>query len=106
VEGFVKIGAVDELPSPGEAREFPFGSKLLCVANVEGKIAAVDNFCSHRGGPLGQGIVEGSRIVCPWHGWEFELTDGTSPMGESISVDAYEVKIEGNEVFARLKQSS
>ena len=101
---FVKIGSATELPGPGEAREFPCGSQTICVANMNGTLAAVDNVCPHRGGPLGQGIVEGEKIVCPWHGWEFELATGNNPFTPNLSVASYELKIEGDSVFARPRQ--
>ena len=100
---FVKIGTTSELPAAGEAREFSCGAKTICVANVNGQLAAVDNVCPHRGGPLGQGIVEGEKIVCPWHGWEFELGTGKNPFTPNLSVEAYDLKVEGDAVYARLR---
>ena len=101
---FVKIGAASELPPPGEAREFPCNNKTICVANMNGTFAAVENMCPHRGGPLGQGIVEGERIVCPWHGWEFDLATGTNPFTPNLSVESYELKFDGEAVYARPRQ--
>src|SRR4051812_1153389 len=98
---FVTIGTASELPAPGEAREFECGSKTICVANFNGTFAAVDNMCPHRGGPLGQGIVEGEKIVCPWHGWEFDLATGNNPHTPNLSVESYELKIDGESVLAR-----
>ncbi len=103
---FVRIGSKEELPPPGQAREFPCGTRTICVANVEGKFEAVDNVCPHRGGPLGLGIVEGNKIVCPWHGWEFELATGNNPFTPNLGVAKYELKIEGDEVFARLRSKA
>ncbi len=103
---FVRIGSKGELPPPGQAREFPCGTQTICVANVEGKFEAVDNVCPHRGGPLGLGIVEGNKIVCPWHGWEFELATGNNPFTPNLGVAKYELKIEGDEVFARLRSKA
>jgi len=100
---FIRIGSTSELPAPGEAKEFPCGTQTLCVANMDGKYAAVDNVCPHRGGPLGQGMVEGAKIVCPWHGWEFELETGKNPFTPNLSVASYELKIEGDAVYARLR---
>jgi nitrite reductase (NADH) small subunit len=102
---FVKICDASELPAPGEAREFECGAKTICVANMEGTLAAVDNICPHRGGPLGQGIVEGSKIVCPWHGWEFDLATGNNPFTPNLSVSSYELKVDGDGVYARLRDS-
>jgi len=102
---FVRIGNTSELPAQGEAREFECGTHTICVANINGSFAAVDNICPHRGGPLGQGIVEGARIVCPWHGWEFDLATGTNPFTPNLSVTSYELKLDGDEVYARLRES-
>ncbi len=102
---FVRIGNTSELPAQGEAREFECGTHTICVANMNGSFAAVDNICPHRGGPLGQGIVEGARIVCPWHGWEFDLATGTNPFTPNLSVTSYELKLDGDEVYARLRES-
>lgn len=102
---FVKIGETSEMPAAGEAREFQCGNKTICVANMNGTLAAVDNFCPHRGGPLGQGIVEGSKIVCPWHGWEFDLATGNNPHTPDLNVRSYELKQEGNDVLARPREA-
>ncbi len=103
---FVRIGGVQELPEAGQAKEFTCGAQTICVANVEGKYLAVDNVCPHRGGPLGQGIVEGTKIVCPWHGWEFELTTGNNPFTPNLSVPAYDLKIEEGSIYARRREDS
>ncbi len=103
---FLKIGEVGELPAVGEAKEFACGAHTLCVANVDGTFHAVDNVCPHRGGPLGQGIVEGNKIVCPWHGWEFELSTGNNPFTPNLSVPSYELKMESGAVYARLRTNA
>jgi nitrite reductase (NADH) small subunit len=100
---FVRIGSATELPAPGEAREFECGAHTICVANMDGTYAAVDNVCPHRGGPLGQGLVEGAKIVCPWHGWEFDLATGNNPFTPNLSVAAYDLKVDGDAVYARLR---
>ena len=100
---FVRIGSATELPAPGEAREFECGAHTICVANMDGTYAAVDNVCPHRGGPLGQGVVEGAKIVCPWHGWEFDLATGNNPFTPNLSVAAYDLKVDGDAVYARLR---
>jgi nitrite reductase/ring-hydroxylating ferredoxin subunit len=101
---FVRIGSANELPAQGEAREFECGGHTICVANMNGTLAAVDNICPHRGGPLGQGIVEGAKIVCPWHGWEFDLATGNNEFTPNLSVLSYELKVEGEAVYARLRE--
>ncbi|HEX8924232.1 MAG TPA: Rieske (2Fe-2S) protein [Terriglobales bacterium] len=99
---FKKIAAVSELPPPGEAREFQLEGETICVANENGRFSAMDNVCAHRGGPLGQGLVEDGKIVCPWHGWQFDLKTGKSEQSASLGVDVYGLKIEGEDVLVKV----
>ena len=73
---YIKLTTQSELPGNGEAKEFEVGDKTICVANVNGTISAMDNVCLHMGGPLGQGYIEGNKLVCPWHGWEYDPKTG------------------------------
>jgi nitrite reductase (NADH) small subunit len=99
---FVRIADVSELPPEGEAREFEFQGKTICVARANGEITAMDNVCLHKGGPLGQGVVMGDKIVCPWHGWEFELKTGKLGAGTEMGVAVYRVRLEGNDFLVEL----
>jgi len=96
---FVKIANQSDLPAPNEVKELPCGDKLICVANVNGEISAMENTCLHRGGPLGQGVIEGGRVICPWHGWAYDPKTGEAgPPGAKVAV--YPVKIGGGDVLA------
>ncbi|HEX3437753.1 MAG TPA: Rieske (2Fe-2S) protein [Pseudacidobacterium sp.] len=99
---FVRICAKTDLPPEGEAREIIAGDRALCIANVAGEISAMDNVCPHRGGPLGQGMIEGNKIICPWHAWAFDVKTGAAEHTPLARVEIYEVKIEGEDVLARL----
>ena len=99
---FVRIGSVSELPPEGEAREFECQGKTICVARTNGEVTPMDNVCLHRGGPLGQGVVMGGKIVCPWHGWEFDLKTGKTGRGGDEGVAVYEVKVEGDDVLVQI----
>ena len=99
---FVRIGTVSELPPEGEAGEFECQGKTICVARANGEVTAMDNVCLHRGGPLAQGVVMGDKIVCPWHGWEFELKTGKLGAGTDAGVPVYRVQIEGNDVLVEI----
>ena len=100
--GFVKIGSKSELPAPNEAKEFNCGDKVVCVANVNGSISAMDNVCLHRGGPLGQGLIEGDKIICPWHGWQFNAQTGEAAHNPAAKVATYPVKVEGDDVLIEM----
>lgn len=94
-----RIAARSELPKEGEAREFACGDRMICVANVGGEITALDNVCIHRGGPLGQGTIEGGKLVCPWHGWSFDPKTGEVGHNPTAKVPTYPIQIEGEDVL-------
>src|SRR6476659_10943813 len=92
---FIKLASQSELPAEGEAKEFACGDKVICVANVNGVISAIDNVCLHRGGPLGQGTIEGDKLVCPWHGWQFDPKTGAVGHAPDQRITTYPLTIEG-----------
>src|SRR5262252_539273 len=92
---FVRAAKKDEIPA-GTIREFQVNGATLAIANVDGQFFAVDNTCLHRGGPLGQGELDGKIVTCPWHGWQYDVTTGVNTMDESERVDRYEVKVDGD----------
>ncbi len=98
---FVRLTSQAELPTTNEAKEFPCGDKMICVANVNGEISAMDNVCLHRGGPLGEGVIEDGKIICPWHGWAWDPKTGEAQMpGAKLAV--YVIKIEDGDVLIDL----
>ncbi len=98
---FVKVAKVNEMP-PGSAREFQADGRMIALFNVEGSFHAVDNTCLHRGGPLGQGTLEGEVVTCPWHGWQYNVKTGEAVFNEQIKVQCYEVKVEGDDICVGL----
>jgi nitrite reductase (NADH) small subunit len=103
---FVRIGSRSELPKPGEAREFTLGDKAICVANVNGALAAMDNVCLHRGAPLGQGSVEHGKLICPWHGWRWDPVTGAATENPSLKLAIYRIKVEGDDVLVQISARS
>lgn len=102
MQNVVRIASLAEMPAEGEAKSFPAGAREVCVARVNGELLAIDNECLHQGGPLGGGMVEGKTIVCPWHGWAFDLTTGQSLHSAAARVAAYALKVENDDVFVEL----
>jgi nitrite reductase (NADH) small subunit len=100
---YIKLTNVSELPPEGEAREFEINGKTICVANTGEGCAAMDNVCVHRGGPLGQGVVEGNKVICPWHGWMWDANTGAASHDTSIRVKVYPLKIEGDSVLISIE---
>ena len=99
---FTKLTAESELPPADEAKEFPCGSKTICVANINGAYSAMDSICPHRGGPLGQGTIEGNKVVCPWHGWAWDVNTGVAEQDANMKVAVYPLKIDGGEAMVEM----
>ena len=99
---FIKLTTESELPPADEAKEFPCGDKTICVANVNGAFSAMDNVCLHRGGPLGQGVIEGDKLVCPWHGWQFDVKSGENCLNRRMTHKSFAVKVEGDDVVVEV----
>ncbi len=99
---FVRIASRSELPGLNEAKEFTVGDKTICVANVNGVYAAVDNVCSHRGGPLGQGVIMDGKLICPWHGWQYDVVTGVPAQNASLPVSVFRLNIEGDDVLVEI----
>jgi len=96
--GFVRTIKLGELP-PGTIREFQIEGKAIALANIDGKIYAINNSCLHRGGPLGQGPLAGKLVICPWHGWEYDVTTGKVAQNSAVGVDCYATEVRGQDVF-------
>jgi nitrite reductase (NADH) small subunit len=98
----VKLTTQSELPAADEAKEFPCGDKTVCVANVNGVFSVMDNICLHRGGPLGQGMIENGKVVCPWHGWAYDPKTGVPDQNPGAKVAVYALKIENGDVLVEI----
>jgi nitrite reductase (NADH) small subunit len=96
--GFVKMATLAELP-PGSSKEVEHEGRIYALFNVDGIISAIDGICPHQGGPLADGVVEGTIVTCPWHGWQFDVRTGKTPLGSRLKQAVYEVRIEGQDVL-------
>ena len=99
---FVKVAETQDIqPTNMKALEV---TKKICLANVEGKYYAIGNVCTHQGGPLAEGTLEGYEVECPWHGSKFDIRTGkvTKPPANRPE-STYEVKVDGNNILIRNK---
>lgn len=94
---FLRAARVSEVP-PGSIKDINLDGVEIALANVEGKFYAISNACLHRGGPLGQGVMEGSVVTCPWHGWQFDVATGKVAQNASVGVPCYATEIRADEV--------
>ena len=96
----VKIADVALVP-PGTGKVVQAASREIALFNLQGTFYALDNRCTHVGGPLGQGEVEGTTVTCPWHGSQFNIMTGEVLRGPARRpVAVYPVHVEGNDVMA------
>ena len=98
---FVRVAGTGDV-KPGSGLVAEINGKTLAVFNVDGMYHVIDNTCVHRGGPLGEGDVEGDVVTCPWHGWEYNVKTGACVKNPAAKVMAYEVKVEGDDIQVRL----
>ncbi len=94
----VKVANIQEV-TEGNAIAVEVAGEKIALFNVEETFYAIDDTCTHRGGPLCEGEVEGTEVTCPWHGAKFDLTNG-SVLGPPApdGVASYKVVVEENEI--------
>ena len=101
---FVRVASVAEIPDPGKEL-VEVEDRLVALFHVGGKFYAIDDVCTHDGGPLAEGELDGFTVACPRHGAKFDIRDGRAlTMPATQPTVAHEVKVEGDEIFVRLKQ--
>lgn len=100
-DDYVKVGCLDDFPA-GEMKKVQLLGEDVLVVNVEGRICAIGNKCTHRGGPLDDGELEGTVVICPWHGGTFDLATGKAvtppPMKD---VPSFDVLVQGSDVLLK-----
>jgi 3-phenylpropionate/trans-cinnamate dioxygenase ferredoxin component len=94
---FVKVMEVTDLP-PGQCTAVDVNGIAVAIFNVDGSFYAIDHFCPHQGGPLGEGWLEGELVMCPWHAWQFNVRTGESTFVPGFGVRTFQVLVEGNDV--------
>ncbi|BDD09807.1 hypothetical protein FUAX_22390 [Fulvitalea axinellae] len=101
-EGWVCAGQVEEIPEK-RARVINIGGERVAVYKYDGKISAVSNVCKHQNGPLGEGKIVDGCITCPWHGYQYEPHNGSSPPPFTEKVATYKVKVVKGKAFVEAK---
>jgi len=83
---------------PGTAKVVIVAGRPVALFNVEGTFYATDNVCLHRGGPIGEGSLEGTCVTCPWHGWEYDVRTGQNLGNPAAKLRTYSVVVDGDDV--------
>lgn len=98
----VKVGGAADV-APGTGLVVEAAGKTLAIFNLNGTFYALDNTCTHMGGPLGEGHVVGNVVTCPWHGSKFDITTG-AVVGPPARrpVGRYRVSVKNGEVMVEV----
>lgn len=94
-----RVAALDEIAADRPTLVEVHGVRVV-LARAGEKIYACGDVCTHRGGPLGEGKLSGTRLTCPWHGWMFDVRTGQCAFPQrGAAVPSYAVRVDGNDVF-------
>ena len=95
---FVSVAKADQI-APGQATCVEVNGKEIALFNIDGVFHAIDNTCSHDGGPLSEGELNNTQVTCPWHGAVFDVTTGSVLGPPAVSaVTKYNTRVAGGEV--------
>jgi len=98
---FITVAKVSDIPS-GQGQAFAVNGRMVAVFNEDGKFSAIDDFCPHMGASLAGGYLEEGIVTCPWHAWRFGIHDGRWCDNPKIKIDAFEVRLAGDEVQVKV----
>ena len=97
----VRVAGVNDVPV-GTGRQVVANGRLLALFNVNGQFHAVDGICPHQGGPIGEGILEGSVVSCPWHFWRYDVVKGHAPDFPQATIRKYSVQRHGADILVEI----
>lgn len=97
----IRAARCGEIPE-GTARIIQAGDRTIAVFHANGEFYAIDNRCLHQGGSLGEGEVYGTRVVCPWHGWEYDFSTGFNVDDPSMKLTCFLVRVEGDDILLEI----
>jgi glycine betaine catabolism B len=105
-DDFVRVAETKDIQK-SQMKEVQIDGEDVCIANVDGKYYAIGNVCTHEGGPLADGALEGYEVECPWHQSKFDVRTGkvTSPPA-SESEPTYEIKVDGSSILVKKRPTA
>ena len=97
----IKVAEPNEI-ADGGSKIVHFQGREIALFRVKDQYFAVQNNCLHRGGPLGEGEVRDYEVTCPWHGWKYNLMDGSLSLIPTLKVKTFLVKVGPEGVFVEV----
>ena len=101
MDPFVRVAKVAEVP-PGTAKVVVVHGYPVALFHVGESFHALSNVCLHRGGPIGEGDLDGAIVTCPLHGWEYDVRTGRNVANPAARLRVFPVRIEGEDVLVGL----
>ena len=95
---FHQVAQANDL-APGQVKAVEVEGQTIALFNVDGIFYAIGDTCTHMGGPLSEGSLDGTTVTCPWHGASFDVCTGKNlspPAPEEVP--CYEVKVDGDDI--------
>lgn len=97
----LKVAGPNEIMDGG-SKIITVEGRSIAIFRIKNQYFAITNQCLHRGGPLGEGEVKNYEVTCPWHGWKFNLSDGSFALIPTLKVKTYVVQENADGVFIEL----
>ena len=95
------VAPASEIPA-GELRSFAVNGAMVVVFNLDGEFYALDDVCTHDGGPLSDGVVLAGEVACPRHGARFDIRTGAVTAPPAVEpVRRLAVRVEGERILVR-----
>jgi nitrite reductase (NADH) small subunit len=99
-----RVARTDEI-EPGTGKEVVAGGRVIAVFNIDGEFRAIDGICAHAGGPVAKGQLNGSIVTCPWHGWQYDVSNGQHCLTPTICQQSFPVEIDGDDILVEIPES-
>ena len=100
---YITVAKVGSIPE-GQGAAYPVDGRMVALFRTPEGYFAIDDFCPHMGASLAAGTVEDGVVTCPWHAWRFCVHDGTWCDNRRIKIDAFDVRIVGDDIQVRVRQ--
>ncbi len=95
-----KISKVSDIEE-GKSIVVEIDGKQIALFKSKGAVYALDNTCPHRGGPLGEGYLDGEEVTCPWHAWAFNIKTGECGTTSGVKQKCFPTKVEGDDIYVQ-----
>ena len=99
-----ELCSVTEFDGDAQAKELVVEGRVVAVFRTDDGFQAVDGMCAHQGGPIAQGQLDQNCVTCPWHGWQYDITDGRNLLTNKKMLDVFPVETRGQAIWIELPE--